>query len=209
MSLLPRSVEKRSRRLRLEIEIEWHSKCNRLHKEKQQHTKRSSNIQKKQYTKRSSNIHRMIERGRKGVVVMTWYARSLAVYFFRPAVHSFLPSAFARSHYRVLHSFPPFPPPLLSFSTPLLLSLWLWLWLWLSLDAGLLALLACSLPYACTRILWVHCVFGCLSLFISCSFSCSFARDILRDGSHLGKEHGAPRKRCHHFSITGRISWLA
>jgi len=30
-SLLPRSVENRPRRLRLEIEIEWHSKCNRLY----------------------------------------------------------------------------------------------------------------------------------------------------------------------------------
>jgi len=31
-SLLPRSVEKRPRRLRLEIEIKWHSKCNGLYK---------------------------------------------------------------------------------------------------------------------------------------------------------------------------------
>ena len=31
MSLLPRSVEKRPGRLRLEIEIKWHSKCNRLY----------------------------------------------------------------------------------------------------------------------------------------------------------------------------------
>jgi len=30
-SLLPRSVEKRPRRLRLEIEMKWHSKCNRLY----------------------------------------------------------------------------------------------------------------------------------------------------------------------------------
>jgi len=30
-SLLPRSVEKRPRRLWLEIEIKWHSKCNRLY----------------------------------------------------------------------------------------------------------------------------------------------------------------------------------
>jgi len=30
-SLLPRSVRTRPRRLRLEIEIEWHSKCNRLY----------------------------------------------------------------------------------------------------------------------------------------------------------------------------------
>jgi len=30
-SLLPRSVEKRPRRLRLEIEIIWHSKCNSLY----------------------------------------------------------------------------------------------------------------------------------------------------------------------------------
>jgi len=29
-SLVPRSVEKRPRRLRLEIELKWHSKCNRL-----------------------------------------------------------------------------------------------------------------------------------------------------------------------------------
>ena len=30
-SLLPRSVEKRAMRLRLEIEMKWHSKCNRLY----------------------------------------------------------------------------------------------------------------------------------------------------------------------------------
>jgi len=30
-SLLPRSFEKRPRRLRLEIEIQWHSKCKRLY----------------------------------------------------------------------------------------------------------------------------------------------------------------------------------
>jgi len=36
-SLLPRSVEKRPRRLRLEIEFEWHSKCNRLYMERDLH----------------------------------------------------------------------------------------------------------------------------------------------------------------------------